>query len=228
VRRAGHLGWDGYSVRWAASHGGVDPRLSMPPVQLWLRSSYLTGRALAALGVSPGAVTLAGVLLALAVPLVAVWGGLALPVAAVLVVLSALADSSDGAVAVLTERTSRLGAFDDSAADRVSEAAWLIGLWLVGAPGVLATGCGGLAWLHEYLRARAGAVGMKGIGIVTMAERPTRVISVTVAFLVGGAAGLIDERLTPGAVAVVLVIWALLGLFGTFKLYRAIRDDLLG
>lgn len=200
----------------------------MPPVRLWLRLAYLTARSLVALRIPPGAVTLAGVLLSVAVPAVAVWRGPALVAAACLVVLSALADSADGAVAVLAERTSRLGAFEDSVADRISEAAWLVGLWLIGAPGVLVTACGGLAWLHEYQRARAAALGMKGLGTITTAERPTRVMVVTAALLAGAAAWVVDERLTPGAVTVVLAIWALLGLLGTIKLYRAIRDELLG
>jgi hypothetical protein len=55
----------------------------------------------------------------------------------VLVLLSAVADTVDGAVAVIAGRATRLGQVDDSLADRLGEACWLVALWLVGAPGWL-------------------------------------------------------------------------------------------
>ena len=51
--------------------------------------------------------------------------------------LAAVADSVDGAVAVVTGRTTRLGYVYDSVADRLGEVAWLLAFWLVGAPGGL-------------------------------------------------------------------------------------------
>jgi CDP-diacylglycerol--glycerol-3-phosphate 3-phosphatidyltransferase len=74
-------------------------------------------------------------------------------------------------VAIITGRISGMGAFYDSIADRISEAAWLLALWLLGTPAVLVLAAGGLAWLHEYARARAALSGMPGIGAVTVAER---------------------------------------------------------
>jgi hypothetical protein len=32
----------------------------------------------------------------------------------------------------------------------------------------------GLAWVQEYLRARAGGLGFRKIGLITIGERPTR------------------------------------------------------
>ena len=62
----------------------------------------------------------------------------------------------DGAVAVVTDRTTRLGYVYDSVADRLGEAAWLLGL-LAGrrARGCWSRPAGALSWLHEYVRARA-------------------------------------------------------------------------
>jgi CDP-diacylglycerol--glycerol-3-phosphate 3-phosphatidyltransferase len=221
------LSWDGYAAGWAALHLGVDPRRSSVWVRGWLRLSYVVGRALARAGVRPGAVTLIGVLLAAAVPAVVVPRGWYLFVAAGLVLLSAIADSADGAVAVISSRTTRVGAFDDSMADRLSEAAWLLALWLVGAHGLLVVGCGALAWLHEYARARAAASGLSGsVGVITKAERPTRVIAVIAALVLGGVGWFVNPGLTPGAVTVVLALWALLGVLGLIRLTSSLRGAL--
>ncbi len=195
-------------------------------MRAWLRLAYLTGRALTALGLRPGMVTMAGLLLSCAVPVAAVFRGGWLFAAAALVLLAAIADSADGAVAVMTNRTSRLGAFDDSVVDRLTEAAWLLALWLVGAQGILVAAAGALAWLHEYIRARSIVSGMTGIGMITTAERPTRVIVAFMALVAGGVAWFIDPKLTPGAVTVTLAVWALLGLAGTTRLLAAVRAAL--
>jgi phosphatidylglycerophosphate synthase len=222
------LGWDEYSARWSGLHLGVDPRRSRALVRGWLRAGYLTGRSLAALRVRPGAVTLAGVVLALATPFAAAEGRGWLFVAAAAVLASALADTADGALAVITSRTTRLGGFYDSMADRVSEALWLLALWVAGVPGVLATACGVMAWLHEYARARSAAVGIGDIGVVTAAERPGRVIVVIFAFVVGGGISFLSARFAAGSMTVVLAIWPVLGLLGTARLLGAVRATARG
>ena len=112
--------------RWAALHGGFDPRLATPVVRGWLRLAYVVGLVLGRLRVRPTAVTVAGLVLSAAVPLVARAGGpWACSSAPCWSLLAAVADSVDGAVAVITGRTSRLGYVYDSLADRLGEAAWL-------------------------------------------------------------------------------------------------------
>jgi CDP-diacylglycerol--glycerol-3-phosphate 3-phosphatidyltransferase len=207
-------------------HVGVDPNRASTAVRGWLRLSYVVGQGLARIGVRPATVTLLGLLLSLAVPLAAWYRGVWFFAAAGLVFLSAVADSADGAVAVITGRTTRLGTFSDSMADRLSEAAWLVGLWLVGGHGVLVTVCGALAWLHEYARARAAVAGMGGVAVITVAERPTRVIAAIAGFMLGGIAWSLDPGLTPGAVTVAVAFWAILGLIGTARLVSAIRTEL--
>ena len=49
-------------------------------------------------------------------------------VGALLVLLSAVAETIDCAVAVITGRASRIGQVYDALADRISEACWLVGL----------------------------------------------------------------------------------------------------
>lgn len=222
--------WAGYAVRWAALHGGYDPRNAPRLARGWLRLAYLVARTVAGAGATPAAITGFGLLLCLLVPVAAAGPG-AWPVAgAALVLVSALADTVDGAVAVLTARASRLGYLYDSVADRIGEAAWLLALWLTGVPAALVLGCAGLVFLHEYVRARATAAGMAEVGAVTVAERPTRVIVTVFALLVAGVirvsglrAGALDAAGLATASATVLVAgWVLLGLAGLAQLLRAV------
>jgi CDP-diacylglycerol--glycerol-3-phosphate 3-phosphatidyltransferase len=181
---------------------------------------------LTAIGLAPGTVTSLGLICSLAVPLVVLPRGLWLLAGAVLVVLSALADSADGGVAIITGRTSRIGSFFDPMADRVSEAAWLLALYLLGAPGALVVACGALAWLHEFARARAALSGMPGLGAVTAAERPFRVIIVAASLTLGGALWDVSTRLAPGIITVALALWLVLGVLGGSRLLGAISRAL--
>jgi len=226
VARGDRLSWDEYAARWTTMHGGVDPRRYGTVVRGWLRLGYALGRACAAVGLRPNVITFAGLVLALAVPAVAVLRGPWMFVAAALVFLSAVADTVDGSVAVITSRSTGLGSFYDSLADRVSEAAWLLALWLLGAPGWLMVVCGGLAWLHEYARARATVAGLADVGVITVAERPTRVALVIAALVLGGVAWMINPHLTPGTVTVVVAVWVVLGLIGAARLTGVIRAAL--
>jgi phosphatidylglycerophosphate synthase len=172
-----------YVARWSTLHGGYDPSGS-PLVRGWLRVVYAGARPFAALRVPPDAVTLLGLLLSGAAVWLAALGGRWVLGAVVLVVLSGVTDGLDGAVAVLTDRTTAWGHVLDSMVDRCSDGLYLVALWVVGAPVAVCVGAGAAAALLEYTRARAGAGGMSEVGVVTVAERPTRVI-ITAAFLLG-------------------------------------------
>ena len=165
------LSWHDYAATWARLHGGFDPRLATPLVRGWLHLSYVLGSFLGRLRIPPTAITVVGTLLCLCVPVAAVRPPSGPFTAALLVLLAAVADSVDGAVAVATARTTRLGYLYDAVADRVGEATWLIAFWLVGAPGIIVAIGGALSWLHEYVRARAVSAGMREIGAVTVGER---------------------------------------------------------
>ncbi|MFL6128294.1 MAG: CDP-alcohol phosphatidyltransferase family protein [Mycobacteriales bacterium] len=212
-----------YLRLWAALHGGYQPR----PGSLagrWLSLAYAAARPLAARGASPGALTAWGVLASAAVAAIAGAGG-RWPLAAVLVVVIAgLLDNLDGAVAILAGKTSRWGFVLDSLADRVSDAAYLVALWVLGAPGALCVLGGAFMALQEYARARAGNAGMGEIGVVTVWERPTRVI-LTAGLLL--ACGLLPESadliVTLGAVA-----WITLGAVGLSQLLVVVRRRLRG
>jgi len=100
--------------------------------------------------------------------------------------LSGLLDSVDGAVAVLQQRTSAFGAVLDSVVDRVSDVLYLVAFWVAGAPLGVCVGAGVVVMVQEYARARATALGMDDIGVVTVGERPTRVIVVAMFLLAAG------------------------------------------
>jgi CDP-diacylglycerol--glycerol-3-phosphate 3-phosphatidyltransferase len=204
-------------------------------VRGWLRLAYLAGREVARLGATPTAVTGVGLALSLLVPVAAGWRPAGPLLAAVLVLLSAVADTVDGAVAVIADRASRLGHVYDSLADRISEACWLVALWILGAPAWLLLVGGGLSWLHEYLRARAAAAGLAGVAVVTVAERPTRII-VAVAGLLAGGVATVAAVAGAGAVAgsalvalvstVAAAAWAALAAVGFVQLFVAVRRAL--
>lgn len=91
-----------------------------------------------------------------------------------LILAALLFDGIDGQVALLTNRASKSGAIIDSVSDRTIEFIWAIGMLLLGLNFVLVLMFIGLAWVQEYLRARAGGLGFRKIGLITIGERPTR------------------------------------------------------
>ena len=209
-----------YLRHWSELHGGVPAR---GLVGAWLGVAHAAGRPLAAARVPPDAVTLAGV----AVAALALWpasaGGRWLLAAVAVVVVSALLDGVDGTVAILTGRVTRWGHVLDSACDRVADACFVAALWLAGAPGPLCAAAGTAALLLEYLRARAAAAGMPEVGVVTVGERPTRVI-VTAMFLLGAGAcpAAAGGWATAGAAATLTV-----AVVGLAQLGRVVRDRLV-
>ena len=172
-----------YLDTWQMLHGGYDPR-SSPVVGPWLTLVYSCARPLARIGVPPDVVTLLGLVVSGVVVALCALGGRWVLLAAFVVGASGLLDSLDGAVAVLTGRASRWGAVLDSVVDRVSDLLYLVALWLVGAPAWVCVVTGAVVVVQEYARARATAVGMDDVGVVTIGERPTRVIVVAM-FLLG-------------------------------------------
>ncbi|SFE57824.1 CDP-diacylglycerol--glycerol-3-phosphate 3-phosphatidyltransferase [Actinoplanes philippinensis] len=221
------MSWDDYVAAWSGLHGGFDPRRASPPVRGWVLLAYRLGSLLGRNRIQPLTVTLAGLLLCLAVPVVIGLAGPAgLAVGALLVLLAAVADGLDGAVAVVTGRVTRAGHVYDSVADRLGEAAWLTAFWLAGAPAWLAVAAGAGSWLHEYLRARATTAGMTEIGTVTVGERPTRVAVGVTGLLLAPIATLVGPEWTAPALTVTVAIWLLLQTVGLCQLVVAVHRAL--
>jgi CDP-diacylglycerol--glycerol-3-phosphate 3-phosphatidyltransferase len=191
-----------YLDRWSELHG-YDGR-SNPLVHHWLAAAFTVAGPLAAARASPHALSVAGVLSAALGAWAASDTGGWYAAAAGLIVLSGLLDSLDGAVAVLRHRVSQTGAVVDAAADRIGDSLFLMALWLAGAPAAVCFAGWLLMLCHESVRAHARASGRRNIGVVTVSERPTRVI-VTAMFLL--AASRYDGTLWPA-----LGGWAWVGL----------------
>jgi len=211
------LSRDDYLAAWSHWHGGAGT--STPLVRGWLSMAYALARPLA--GLPPVVATALGLLAAVAAIGPAHAGGLWLLAAGVLVGLSGLLDSLDGALAIGTGRASRRGFVLDSAVDRLTEAAYATALWAAGAPGWLAVAFGALCWLPDYLRARAGQAGVAETGALTVWERPTRVILTgltTVGAGVVSGLGVADLVVTAGTAA-----GALLGAVGVVQLGFSLR-----
>ena len=215
--------WEEYAATWSDLHGGFDLATASALIRGWVRLAYRGGRLLARLRVGPGAVTAAGLLLCVAVPFAAALGPSGLLAGGVVVLLASVADGLDGAVAVVTHRASRLGFVYDSVADRVGEAAWLVAFWVAGVPGWLAVTAGAVSWLHEYVRARAAAAGMAGIGVVTVGERPTRVAVAVAGLVIGGAAGLVHDTWAAPVLAIAAAAWLALALAGLAQLASTVH-----
>lgn len=150
----------------------------------WLRAIHLLARPL--LGVPPDVLTGCGVLCAAAAIWLASLGGDALWLALAAIVATGVFDGLDGAVALRTGRARPLGAVLDAAADRLTELCCVAVLRALGAPPAWCAATAVLLLLHEYVRARAQAAGLRGAGAITVAERPTRLVVPAVA--VTGAA----------------------------------------
>jgi phosphatidylglycerophosphate synthase len=210
---------DSYLQQWSQLHGGYDPR-SNALVRWWLFMTYDVARLPARARLSPDALTYLAVLVSLAAAAVAWLDGPWLILAALVVVLSGLLDNLDGAVAVLTGRSTRWGFVLDSTADRVSDLAYVAALWLAGAKPEVCVAGGALMLLQEFVRARAGAAGMSEVGVVTVWERPTRVI-VTAAFLLCAGLFADDVWVELGASA-----WVVLGVIGLGQLLVVVRRRL--
>jgi len=208
-----------YLRRWSALHGGA---AATGLVRVWLALTHAVAAPLVRARVSPNTLSVLGLLVSLLALPPAVLGGRWVVLAVPVVVASALIDSLDGAVAVMTGRTTRWGSVLDSVCDRLADSAYVVALFAVGAPGWLCVVGGGLAGLQEYTRARAAAGGMSQIGVVSVSERPTRVI-VTAMFLLG--AGLYVASAVTWATAGAAA-WATLGLVGLVQLLIVVRRRL--
>ncbi|MGY1822297.1 CDP-alcohol phosphatidyltransferase family protein [Geodermatophilus sp. SYSU D00079] len=210
-----------YLAAWSAWHGGTDPAGSRL-VRGWLSAAYTAARPLA--GVPPIVATALGLAVAVAAVVPAWAGGAWLMVAGPLIGVSAVLDSLDGALAIATGRASRRGFVLDSAVDRLSEAAFAAALWAAGAPGWLAAAYGGLCWLPDYLRARAGQAGVRETGAVSVWERPSRVAMT--GFTLGGAGVLSGLDLAAETVTAGTAVGCLLGVIGVAQLATALRRAL--
>lgn len=211
-----------YLAAWSRWHGGTATESAL--VRGWLSVAYGVARPLSWL--PPVAATAIGLVVAALAVLPAAAGGWWLVPAGLLVALSGLVDSVDGALAISTGRASRAGFVVDSVVDRLTEAAYAAALWAAGAPGWLAAVFGASCWLPDYLRARAGQAGVTRTGPISVWERPTRVIMT--GFTLGGAGVVSGLDLVAPVVTAGAAVGAALGLVGVLQLGLWLRTELAG
>lgn len=221
------LNRDEYLEAWSRWHGGSDT--TSPLVRGWLSLAHTLARPLA--GLPPVVATVAGLVVAAACVPPAAAGGAWLIAAGLLVGLSGLLDSLDGALAIGAGRASQRGFVLDSVVDRLTEVAYAGALWAAGAPGWLAVAFGAMCWLPDYVRARAGQAGVDRTGPISVWERPVRVVMA--GFTLGGA-GVVSGLEVGGIGGDVLTVTtgaavgALLGVLATVQLGWWLRSELAG
>jgi CDP-diacylglycerol--glycerol-3-phosphate 3-phosphatidyltransferase len=148
------------------------------------------------LGLTPNHLTLIGFGIAI-VAAAAAWQESWLA-AGVLVLVGAVFDLFDGALARATGRTSRLGAFMDSVADRAGEAVVYVGIiagclaagFNLGA--ILAAAAMAAAFMVSYVRAKSESLGFTsgtGMAAIGLAPREMRIVILTLGLLFTGSLG---------------------------------------
>lgn len=208
----------GDDADWSSLHNGVQPS---PVVRGWLSMVRVLASG-PVLRIPPDVLSALGVL-----ALVGAWAAVAGPgwpaLTVALVIAAGVLDGLDGAVALRTGRARPLGAVVDSVADRLGDLMLGAVLLALGAALGWVLTVLTLVLLLEYVRARAQSVGMPGVGAVTVAERPTRLIVVGVA-----AAG---AAVFPSAVPLtgwnwgttLAVTWTAVGAVGMAQLLYGVR-----
>ena len=205
------------NAHWSSLHSGVQPSLL---VRGWLRMIWALTRG-PVLRIPPDVLSLLGLLALVGAWAAAVAGWPVLT--AVLVVASGFFDGLDGAVALGTGRARPLGAVVDAVADRLGDLALGAALLALGAPLPWVLASLALLFVMEYLRARAQSVGMPGVGAVTVAERPTRLIVVAAAAI--GAATFPTGRPPMGWdwATALAVTWTVVGIVGMVQLVIGVQ-----
>jgi CDP-diacylglycerol--glycerol-3-phosphate 3-phosphatidyltransferase len=140
------------------------------------------GERLRRLGVAADLLTAIGLVISLATAVVIASGHLVWGVVGV--ILAGLADLLDGSVARRTGQASPRGSFFDSVADRISDAALLVGVaWYLGRDSahlpVLAFAVAALSMVVSYERAKAESLGLQAKG--GLMERAERFVLLSVA-----------------------------------------------
>jgi phosphatidylglycerophosphate synthase len=166
---------DEFFLAWSKLHG--DAKVS-GIVKGWLSISFPVSKALAKIRVTPNALTILGLVFGILLYMNsnAIWAPLIL-------VISLICDGVDGSLAIITRQSSKWGALLDSVVDRVTEVFWVLALYSLGVDSKILITVLILASTQEYLRARAGGVGLKQVGVVTVAERPVRASFIFIALV---------------------------------------------
>lgn len=164
-----------FYLAWSNLHG--DAKIA-GIVKGWLSISFPASKALAKIRITPNALTILGLIFGLMLYMnsKSIWAPLIL-------VISLICDGIDGSLAIITGKSSKWGALLDSVVDRLTEVFWVLALYSLGVDLKILITVLILASTQEYLRARAGGVGLTQVGVVTVAERPVRASFIFIALV---------------------------------------------
>ena len=205
------LSKDEFKAKWSSLHGDAETK---GIVGAWLHISYRFGLICTLLRISPNALTLFGLLGAVATALTA-----QTPWAIFFLVFSLFCDGIDGSVAIFQHRESQFGATLDSVVDRISEALWFYALYAIGVPAWIPITLWCVAAFQEYARAKLFSLGVSDIGVVTPAERPVRASFLFVVLI-------INQLSLPGATQL-SIAFLLLQIYSFVSVVRFSRSQLL-
>jgi archaetidylinositol phosphate synthase len=161
---------------WSSSHGGAE---ITGIVKGWLVISYFLVKPLKVFRISPNLITFGGLFFA-----IGVWRYHATWLCLLFLALSLLCDGLDGSLAIYGGSQSNMGAVLDATVDRISEVFWALAFYKIGANLEVVFAAWLLANTQEYARARIGGLGIKVIGVVTIAERPVRASLLAIALII--------------------------------------------
>ena len=151
---------------WSKLHG--DAQIT-GIVKLWLQISFTLVKPLSYLKITPNSLSITGLIFGIFLYLNAQdrW-------AVLLLIASLICDGIDGSLAIITNKVSKWGAALDSILDRTTEVFWALAFISIGADERLVIAALVFASAQEYLRARAGGLGLTEVGVVSICERPVR------------------------------------------------------
>ncbi len=205
------LSKDEFKAKWSSLHSDAE---TTGIVGAWLNISYRFGLICTLLRISPNALTVLGLLGAVATALTA-----QSPWAIFSLVFSLFCDGIDGSVAIFQHRESKFGATLDSVVDRISEALWFYALYAIGVPAWIPITLWSVAAFQEYARAKLVSLGVSDIGVVTPAERPVRASFLFIVLI-------LNQLSMPGATQL-SIAFLVLQIFSFVSVVRFSRSRLL-
>ncbi len=127
---------------------------------------------LAAIGIGPNTITICSLIVS-AIAFLTMYYWRSIPLFLAMMLLSGLLDALDGALARLTGKVTRFGAFLDSTTDRLSDTFYILSYLSLGINSLLIGFLLSFSLLISYTRSRAESLGIKmeGVGIIERAER---------------------------------------------------------
>lgn len=205
-----------YESAWSTLHGQAQPSAM---IRMWLRFMFVITTPL--IRISPNTITLSSGIFAIGL------AGLArVPAGYWLVALGifllGILDGIDGVLAVRRNQVTQWGAFLDSMIDRVVDVSIAVMLVFAGADPLVVMIAVTLTLVHEYMRARAASVGYRLIGVVSVAEKPTRIILGMIAFT---ACSVVTGHAKSFS-TICAWVWLGLALIGLTQLFVAYRKAL--